>query len=550
MKYIKIKSLIVVVLLLTGCEDNFLDKPPLDLYSDGNVWADPVLIEQYVNEIYGGLKSGWTWSPGFGLIGRYHLAGATDDAEVGYQWASSHELNRGDVTTANAPFNEHWADGYRTIRQTDVFFENVDAFESDDPDQVAHVERLKGEVHFLRALTYFKLMRLYGGVPIINASQGLEDDLLVSRDTYAACTDYVIDELELAFDLLPTSYTNSANIGRATRYAARALEARVQLYDERWSDAATAAKDVIDNGGYSLFPNYEGVFWEENENNQEVIFDIQYDVAAERGVYINRLNNVDSYDNGWGGTTPSQNLVDAYEMTNGLPITDLASGYDPDNPYDNRDPRLDMTVNHNGSMWRGREFEIRYDGRDAIGSHPTDATKTGYALRKWMDEDHADIKNTDAGINWIEIRLAEVLLMYAEAQNEAVGPDASVHDAVNQVRSRPTVGMPNLPAGLSQSEMRDRIRQERRVELTYEDHRYFDVRRWGIADQVLNQTIQGIWIGPNGETSGSITEDGVTQEFGVFDYESRLYLPQHRWQPIPLSEIEKNDNLEQNPGYN
>ncbi len=546
---IKYYMLLLLIVICSSCEDDFLEKPPLGLFDEGKVWSDPVLIEQFVNDIYAGIPSGWNWSPGFGIVGRYHLAGATDDAEVGYTWASSHVFNDGAITTASAPFERQWTDLYLNIRKANVFFEQIADFET-TPDNEEMIQRMTGEAHFLRALSYFRLVRLYGGVPIVTTPQQLDDDLLLPRASRTETLNLIIDDLESAFSLLPGEYTNTANIGRATRYAARALQARAYLYDESWEKAAAAAKEVIDNGGYTLFPDYETLFHEENEYNSEVIFDIGYDAFAaveERGIYINRLNNPDSYDNGWGGTTPSQNLVDAYEMSNGLSIDDPGSGYDPNNPYVNRDPRFYATVNHDGTMWRGRPMVIRHGGVDGIGSHPTDATKTGYYLRKHMDEDHADIKDTNAGPNWIELRLAEILLIYAEAQNEAVGPDASVYDAVNQVRARPSVSMPPLTAGKSQDEMRDAIRHERRIELTFEDHRFFDVRRWGIAEQVLNGELRGVRIGPNGEFSG-VSDDGQFT-FGEFVHETRLYNPRHKYLPIPQAEIDKNPRLEQNPGY-
>jgi hypothetical protein len=256
------------------------------------------------------------------------------------------------------------------------------------------------------------------------------------------------------------------------------------------------------------------------------------------------FNHPVGYPGGWGGTNPTQELVDTYEMTDGeLPAT---SGlYDANDPYVNRDPRFAATVLYNGTNYRGRAVETNLGGLDGIEKNG-DATKTGYYLRKFMDESFVEYSAVTGSNNWIHIRYAEVLLNYAEAQNEVGGPDANVYSAINEVRSRASVNMPDLPAGLSQDEMRERIRRERRIELAFEEHRFFDVRRWGIGEQVFSGAIHGIRIGPNGELTGASADD---RPYGLIEVESRTFLPAHTLAPIPQSEIDKNPKLNQNTGY-
>lgn len=206
---------------------------------------------------------------------------------------------------------------------------------------------------------------------------------------------------------------------------------------------------------------------------------------ASHGLLGNDRNGPNGYG-GWGGNAPTQNLVDTYEMMDGQPITNPGSGYNPQNPYANRDPRLAATVLYNGAPYRGRAVEtFRPGGLDSPdGPESFNTSPTGYYLRKFINEARDLGASSSSQAPWIYFRLGEVLLNYAEAQNEAAGPDASVYRAINQVRAR--VSMPALPTVLTQAQMRERIRRERQVELAYEEHRYYDVRRWKIANTTEN----------------------------------------------------------------
>ncbi len=531
-----ILSFLAFAVLFSACEEEFLDLTPQDKLNSGDVWKDPKLIELVINEMYQQLPDGFN-------RGWYMLAAATDDAENSYGWPSGQAFNRGDYTASSYPMSGTWFNNYQMIRQANLFFANIDQAEEIDADVK---NRMIGEVTFLRAFYYFDLMRHYGGVPLLNEALSLDDDFNISRSTKDATITFIVNDLDAAIGLLPESHPSNL-LGKATKGAAQALKGRALLYGEKWSESASASKQVMDSGTYSLFSDYHNLFHEANDNNEEVVFDKQFQ-DPDIGHWGHLFNQAIGYPGGWGGTSPTQDLVDAYEMTDGMSIADSPL-YDGANPYENRDPRFAASILYEGSTWRDRAVETRLGGLEGIEKNG-DATKTGYYMKKLLDESFENYGwgQQEGSNNWIHIRYAEVLLNYAEAQNEAVGPDATVYAAVNEVRARAGVDMPSLSAGLSKDEMRDKIRQERRIELVFEEHRFFDLRRWGIAETVLNQPINGVRIGPNGERTGT---DANGNPYGLFEVETRTFLPAHYLAPIPQSEIDKLGEavLSQNPGY-
>lgn len=532
--------LIAITSFFFACESDFLDRKPLSSFSDAAVWSDYSLAEQYANNIYSGIISGFD-------RGGYHLSGATDEAENTFPWPVTNDMNRGDLSYTNPDKSlrygyfwtnppTYWTYGYDYIRRCNIFLANIASVPGDTVQKAA----LTGEVKFLRALYYHELTKFYGGVPLVTKPLGVEDisQLLVPRNSYAECVDFISKELGEAADLLP-AIRSGASLGRATRGAALALQGRVLLYADRWAESAVASKKVLDAKNYSLFPTFENLFKAANNNNAEVIFSRQYKSTLVAHDF-NRNNGLISIG-GWGGVCPTQNLVDMFEMTDGQTY-DKSALYEANNPYKNRDPRFYGTVIYDGAvLGTGADaitVQTRVKGNNGIdgGPNQTDgnATTTGYYLRKYIDE--AFFKNPTNGYNnWIVLRLGEVLLNYAEAQNEASGPDATVYDAVNTLRAR--VKMPALPAGLSQAEMRERIRRERAVELAFEDHRFFDLRRWKVAEQVIGSPIYGM----------RISEDGKT--FTRFKVEDRVFRAKDYLIPIQQDELIKNTKLQQNPGW-
>ncbi len=318
---------------------------------------------------------------------------------------------------------------------------------------------------------------------------------------------FIVVECDTAIRKLPTSYASfiSLETGRATKGAAMALKARALLYaasplhnptndQAKWVAAATAAKDLIDQlaSTYTPLPAYNLLFNSIATTNKELIFEKR---PAAQVRTFEEANTAVGFIGGNTGTCPTQNLVDSYEMkATGLGINEAGSGYNPNDPYVGRDPRMALTILYNGSTWRSPGKVETFNG--GLNAPPkAHTTKTGYYLKKYLVES-INLNPVNPGTAyhyWVIFRYSEVLLNYAEAMNEAygpevLGPDAPLNNltalqAVNQVRARTGVAMPAFPAGMNQDAFRLKLRNERRVELAFEDHRFWDIRRWKIGDQ-------------------------------------------------------------------
>ncbi len=535
------------LLLIWSCED-VLDKIPKDSLTEEIVWTDPNAASQFVYGIYGAVPSGFDRAYDGWAKGLYILDAGSDDAENAIDWTSADLLNTGNFTPSYIPFWTVWPECYKWIRAANSALENLDRLEDEDLR-----EQLKAEARFLRAYLYHDLLRYYGlksdggeptGVPIIDHTLTPDDDINIGRDTYDDVVDFIISDLDAAIPLLPDKA--DAEAGRATKGAAYALEGRVLLYAERWAESAAASSKAM-NGEYSLYPDYRLIFLD--ENNQEVVWAKKFQnpdkthqshaggtAGAGWDVYNSPRSFAGPNDAGWVGNCPTQNFVDAYEMVDGQPQSSSPL-YDPAKPFDNLDPRFEATVVHDGSTFRGEVMEM-YPG--GIHDLPGANTPTGYYTRKFHRED-VPVYSLPGDQDWIYIRYAEVLLNYAEAKNEATGPDATIYSAVNEIRSRPSVDMPDIPTGLSQDELRERIRNERRIELVYEEHRFYDIRRWKIAEDLLNGPMQGIEMTVD-EGTGDII-------YTKFDFETRTFPSKLYVLPISQSEMDKSPGLTQIAGW-
>jgi hypothetical protein len=332
------------------------------------------------------------------------------------------------------------------------------------------------------------------------------------RTTKDVVVNQIILDLDEAIKVLPVSYATTDK-GRATKGAALSLKARMLLYEGKWAAASQAAKEVMDLKAYALFPNYREMFRLQNENNSEVIFNVEF--LAPRFT-----NNFDQSIYILNTPAPIKDLVDSYLMTDGKSIGN-SSLYNPNQPYENRDPRLHQTIAVIGYKFNGKLTQLR------------DVVNTGFGLKKYtsfLDDVSTAVVPPNTELNPIVIRYAEILLTYAEAQNENVGPDASVYLALNAIRSRPSVKMVQVSPGLSKEEMRIVIRNERRIELAFEGLYYSDIRRWRTAEIVNNGAI--------------FNYEGKPITNRTFN-KNRDYL----W-PIPFTQIQENPQLIQNPGYN
>ena len=536
-----------LVLGFSSCD--LMDLKPLDQLSEEDVWNDEELLQLYVNGCYNALQHGYRYTDMMGIYCDEMYTRSNDGRVVEYLAGTMDADNITGMGILN-----YWSTAYSYIRKINTFLEKAEA--GSVPEEVKRP--MIGEMKFIRAYIYAELIWRYGGVPIIEKVYGLNDDFGVERASYDKCVEFIRNELIEAQRMLPEQQPASEQ-GRASGDACQALLARVLLYwasplnnptndRQRWTDAANAAWALIDKR-YRLIDDYGDVFlsW-----NDEVIFARAFSQAnsTEFATWAGR-----SGDNGQGVITPTQNMVNAYEMqatglrpyveqADGTLTLNAGSGYDPANPYAGRDPRFYASVLYDGSVWMGRETEIFYGGLDEanskVSSQPWNATQTGYYLRKFLDE---SIPPTGSSVKmtspWIFMRYAEVLLNYAEAKFEE-GNEPTARFYLKQVRQRPGVNMPEVMD--SGDALRERIHNERRVELAFEHHRFFDVRRWRVAERTETFPLQKMVITKD-ETSG-------TKNYDIQILKNREFRSYQLLLPIPRTEIEKSLNtLEQNDGY-
>jgi starch-binding outer membrane protein, SusD/RagB family len=549
---------IAAILVLAGigsCKKNLLDIYPSNSLSDATVFTDIQFANRFLSNIYGTLPNGFArrdqnpgdagWSRGMSAF-----AMAEDDAEANNLASSTHGLNQGVLPTTWAYADDIWVQNYAVIRKANSFMEKIDAVPGDENLK----KRMKAEALFLRAFAHAELVKCFGGVPLM-LKAGTPEEAIVPRNTYDECVAQIVKDCDEAAAVLPVTFPSS-DLGRATKVAALSLKSRILLYfasplnnpgtvAQRWVDAANAAKAAMvfgpapGSGEYGLHPDYYKLFIDKL-GNKEVIFARKFQnpsINPSDGARNKWYMSVPGVNDGaWGGFSPTQNLVDAYEMKNGKPINDPTSGYNPQTPYTDRDSRLDKSILHQGSLYKAGIIIETFRGGNTNNTNRLDSSKTGYGLLKMVDTTKWGAAG-NADNDWIFIRYAEVLLNFAEAQNEATGPNTEVYNAINQVRAR--AGQPAI-SGLSQAEMRDRIRNERRVELTFEEHRYFDVRRWKLGSTYFKEPIRKVQIIKNPDNS-------LTYSYPK--WEDRDYKEFQNVMPIPQNEMDKNPKLVQNLGY-
>jgi starch-binding outer membrane protein, SusD/RagB family len=495
LKVLKIVTIGIFALNMVSCSD-FLDKNPLDQISSEAFWTTEKDADMALAGVYSRLYSypfrhkDTEWDI---------MAGDVD----GNQSHAIVNIARGQIEpTSGGIVSGIYTACYQGIGSCNFFLANIDKA----PLSTDKLNRYKAEVQFLRALFYFTLVDAYGGVPLYTAPVTI-DEAKVAKSTKEQVVQQVISDLDFAIANLPN---NAYADGHAVKGSALALKARVLLYDSKWNEAATAANQIITDGKFSLYNDFRKLFLASGKsNNPEIIFSTRHrapDVTTDVDVRW-----------AWHGVVnPRKELVDAYECTDGLPITSSPL-YNPGNWRLNRDPRLLLTI-------KAFEDSVVNSAGKTMGFQYNAVSGTGFNPVKYCNWDVLPIDySTISEQDWIILRFADVLLMYAEAQNEAVGPDASVYTAVNRVRAR--VNMPALPAGLTKDQMRVRIRNERRVELALEGVRWGDIKRWKTAETYIPTLVD-----PGGAR--------------------RVFVaPKHYLLPFPQSERDINPNLEQNSGY-
>ena len=558
MKKYKNLLLALFVALASGCSD-MLDIKPTSFISDEAIWKDKVLIDKFVANTYGSMLCGFNrCTAGFGQNWSMSWAGNMDSATDDFASVSDSpiytQLNKDAITVQSCPFvSEIWIQEYLVIRKCNTIIERVAGV--DDKVLTAKEKlRIDAEARFLRAFCYFDLGRTFGKAPLILKAQNLEEDLLVAPSSFAEIVEFVKDECDLYADNLPLTYPEE-EAGHATKGAFLALKSRALLYlasplnseddARKWDDAAVAAQAVMDLHVYELYKvgetPYRSMEFDKTAANKEVIFERRFSFP-EAPHNIHMMWSLDAEDAGsWNGLYPTQNLVDAYETIDGKLIDDPTNTmYDAQDPYSNRDARFYQSIIYNGSTWETYLMSMVTNTVDPSknGSCKPRLGKArcGYGPKKFIEELDPST-NIYGGYaqsnNWPYLRYAEVLLNYAEAKNESLSvPDESVYNAVNEVRARSN--QPNLPTGLSKEEMRKRIKNERRVELLLEEHRFYDLRRWKDGN-VLAEPIMGM----------NIYNNNITLKYEISKVEDRVFTGEHYYLPIPLSEQEKNPLLKE-----
>ncbi|MFT4154545.1 RagB/SusD family nutrient uptake outer membrane protein [Parafilimonas sp.] len=548
---------IVAIIGLTACFSSckkVLDVTPTSSYNDETVWASADLVQVYVNEIYA--ESVFAYKDaGFGW------GAQTDELFSNFDWCSEKQYVQGDATadnqTSSFPLNysstlNFWTTLYNTINKINVFFENIDRLSTEGNEDF--IQNITGQVYFLRALCYFELLKRFGGVILVDKAYTIDDtEFSETRATWDETEAFILSDIEQAVSMLPET-VSSDDYGKATIGAALALKSRLLLYAAspyfntagdatKWQDAADAAKAVIDLGLYSLYGSsatYGTIFTD--FFNSEVIFARVYgNVYDDRYNTVNRDLSPNGYDNGNGYSAydPLQQMVDAFQMADG---TDFSwdNAEEAANPYENRDPRFYADILYNGASFHGRAAEFYVGGLDSKQSAYAswNASETGYTILKMVDSSYDFSSVPYAPSQWVVFRLAEIYLNYAEAEAN-LGNTTEALEYVNLIRQR--AGMPDITAS-GTTDLIEKIQQERRIELCFEGHRFFDLRRWGIADEGAGDAL-GITITPTNSSDTAFT-------YEVSTIEERTWASSFYYYPIPRSEIQINPNIEQNPGYN
>lgn len=556
-RYVFVSMAVGSAFTLCSCND-FLDREE-DSFIDKTATFDSYnRTKQYLTYAYSLLPEGLNRFSGDALLGA-----ATDDACFAIESSNIQQFNNGSWNALSNPDNV-WDRYFAGIAKCCTLLENsnhinLDISRLDPAKRVEYENNLKdirmwrAEAHFLRAYFNFELLKRYGPIPIIKSTLDINKDYSdTPRPTMKEVVEFIANDCDMAADSLELTPWRNMNdaFGRATKGAALALKSRLLLYaasplyvdfgdiDEAnkpsdvtlWKAAADAAKAVIDLNQYELAPAYDDLF-KNDFQNKEYIFVRRYPSNSD----FEKSNFPVSYG-GKGGTNPSQNLIDDYEMLDGTAF-DWNDPVKAAHPFENRDERLLATVLMNGVLFKGKRIATYPGGADAMPN--PNATKTGYYLRKFLNE-NVNIQTGGGSDGHVVplFRLAEIYLNYAEALNEydPTNPDIAVY--LNKIRER--VSLPDVPSGLTQEQMRTLIHHERRVELAFEEHRFWDVRRWKVASSTLGAPVKGVKI--TQDDAGNFTYSPV-------QVEQRVFQPKMYWYPIPQSEVLKLHHWEQNKGW-
>ena len=539
----------VLSVLSFACGDDFFEVIPTDRLSDATFYKSEQDFVIAVNAIYPYLQGVSNEEQG-GIIVDESM---TDNAFHNRNWTAHFRIGNGSHSASDFQPGITgailiWYPRYEGIRRANAVINRIVPIGFTDENLKT---RLTAEARFMRAYLLFDLAFKFGDVPLVTTELTIDEGASITQNTREEVMDFVLDELADIANDLPTTYTGT-DIGRITRGAALGLRARFALYaagpgvlddPSYYTIARDAAQAVMDLGLYSRYDSYADLFTPVAENNAEIILTNQY--AAPTRVHNLWGTFAPPSLGGSGQVGPLRPLLDAYEATDGLPIT-TSTLYDPANPYSDRDPRLDMTIIRPGSVVAGDTIQpTMINDPDYVGNNSLTSSFTGMYLRKYLIESEQSAP-TQSGMDVILMRFTEIQLIYAEAKIELNEIDATVYDAINYSRARPDVNMPDYLAAdyPDQASLRTALRRERRIELAFEGHRFFDIRRWQIAETVMN----GPAMGADYVDDPTSTDDDGNVGNPVF-VENRSFDParDYLW-AIPPNEVTLS-GLTQNFGY-
>lgn len=580
MRRFLVSMLSFMLLFVASCDDVLEDVENLNAYEPAKTWSNEKLANAYLTNLYAKTIPSWPLN-----------GGSVDEAGPGVVTAEA-------VTSQNNAYKP-WS--YSTIRKINILLKDIETGSLENPVKDAII----GQALFLRAFLYFKMTSNYGGVPIIKTPQSLDEDLMVKRNTTKECFDFIIEDLDKAFDLLPNRYSGD-NFGRIDKATVLAYKGRVLLHkaspqfnpsnpygNSYWTEAYNAnklAKDKLTEYGFKLISDYGEIF--KNEGNDEVVFaNIYINPGKTNGRSENGVRPLSESKNATGHDQPIWSLIEAYPMADGKKVGESTTySYDVQSYWLNRDPRFYKTVVYNGSLYElsgkaGRRQYTTYDLvpfniahiDDIFGDKQTYG-RTGFYCKKGIEEALPQNEATNNSTDWVEIRFAEVLLNYAEAANET-GKTSEAFDVLKTIRARAGIeagvdGNYGLSASMTTDQMREAILDERRVEFAFEGKRFSDLRRtrrWHLlngtkksgmeaflkpefldADNKLRKNGDGNIVNADGSIvrTALLPEDFTYTVRECLNTNPEMVIPEtYYFFPIKKSDLEKNSNLEQTKGW-
>lgn len=536
--YAKI-AVVLSMISIASCND-FLDTTPTDRISDKVVWENENNVIMYVNSFYPYIdrygnfgSSQFSGSLTEGMTETFKYGSYVPGAKAGN--ANMYVFTPETMSSTGNLLNT-WGETYERIRRVNEFLVSLSKYSKlgDEKNRI-----YEGQARFFRAFLYFQLAKRHGGV-ILYTDMGLQKDK--NRSSAKDTWDLIESDLDFAASALPKQW-NNVNNGRVTKGAAFAFKSRAMLYAERWESAKVAADSVFALNLYSLTDNYKDSW---KGGNSESILEYNYLVSGPNHTFDKDYATFGEIENQGASGTPTQEMVEMYEAANGTTV-DWSPWHSPEGtttmpPYQQLEPRFHATIIYNGSVWKGKTMENCVDGTNGrfMGyrddTYAKGRTTTGYYLRKFMNENHTDLVTYNSTQTWVEIRLAEVYLNRAEAHFK-LGNSGSALTDINKVRTRPGVALPQL-SGLTGNDLFNAIRKERKIELAYEGHLYWDMRRWKLAHiEYNNYRVHGLKI--------SRDAAGFLYQYIDCDLQDRKFLEKTYVLPIPYSELANNAAIEQ-----